>query len=136
MAMPIYQRAVAEIVVDVFVAIHIVNAAALAVFHGDWIGRVITIVAGYSEWHSFRRFLMRFTRSRSTAFVVLQLFLQCVVHLECFLWKSSSLYSFAAISSSLSIATPRSCIRRTALGRTGSAVDRARAERGRSPHRR
>jgi len=43
---PGHQRTEAEVVVDVFVAVEVVNAATFAILHKKWIGLVMAIVAG------------------------------------------------------------------------------------------
>src|SRR5258707_7712320 len=44
MAMPSHQRAEAQVVVDVFVAVEVVNAAAFAILHKKRIGLVVAVV--------------------------------------------------------------------------------------------
>src|SRR5689334_17271844 len=89
MAVARHQRAITEVVIDVFVAVHVVNTSSVAVFHEQGIGRIVTVVTGYSEGNSLDGFLMCLPRARRAAFVRFQLLLQCVVHLGCFLWASA-----------------------------------------------
>ena len=59
MAVAGHERAEAEIVVNVFVAVDIVDAAAFAVFDEDGIGLVVAVVAGDSEGNAFESALVR-----------------------------------------------------------------------------
>jgi tRNA G37 N-methylase Trm5 len=75
MAMAGHQRAVAEVVVDVFVTVQIVYAGAVAVAHEQRIRRIVTIVAGYSERDTVNGPPMRFAGLGRALFVGLDLLL-------------------------------------------------------------
>src|SRR5712692_5609893 len=69
MAMPRHQRSEAQVVIDVFVAVNVVNAAAFALLHKNRVGLVMAIVARNSERDSFQRPLVRCRRFRRALFV-------------------------------------------------------------------
>ncbi len=51
--MPRHQRAETQVVVDVFVAVDVVNPAALSILHENRIGLVVAVIAGDPEWNPF-----------------------------------------------------------------------------------
>src|SRR5260370_11794539 len=69
MAMPSHQRAEAQVVVDVFVAVEVVNAATFAILHKKWIGLVMAIVAGNAEGDALESPLVGCRRFRRALFV-------------------------------------------------------------------
>src|SRR5260370_18940625 len=74
MAMPSHQRAEAKIVVDVLVAVEVVNAAAFAILHKKRIGLVMAIVAGNSNRDALQRALVGFRRFRRALFLFCHFF--------------------------------------------------------------
>src|SRR6267154_1313195 len=69
MAMPSHQRAEAQVVVDVFVAVEVVNAATFAILHKKRIGLVMAIVAGNAEGDEVEGSLVGCRRFRRALFV-------------------------------------------------------------------
>ncbi len=63
------QRAVAKIVIQILIAVEIVNAAALPVLYKQRIRRIETVIASYSEGNPFARSLMRLARFWSSFLV-------------------------------------------------------------------
>src|SRR6266851_2523768 len=70
MAMPGHQCAKAEVMVNVFVAVEVVNAAAFAILHKKRIGFVMAVVTGDAERDAVQRPLVRCRRFRRAFFVV------------------------------------------------------------------
>src|SRR5258708_3760079 len=136
MAVTGHQRAIAQVVVDVLIAIHVVNAASAAVLHEQWIRRIVAVITGYSEGHSLDGFLMRLPRARRPAFVRFQLLFQCVVHLGVSFGQSPSLYSFGALVKLIRDEVREAAPRRIASKQTGSDEDRGPLSRGRNPRHR
>ncbi len=67
--MPGHQRAETEVVVDVFVAVDVVNPASLSILHKNRIGLVVAVVARDSKRDAFQRPLVRCRRFRRALFV-------------------------------------------------------------------
>jgi hypothetical protein len=80
MTMPGHQGAKAQVVIDVFVSVNVVNAAALPFLHEDGIRLVVAIVAGYAQRNSFRCAFVRGRGFRGALFVRGDFFLQLLVH--------------------------------------------------------
>ena len=68
-AMSGHQRAETKVVIDIFVAVHVVNAAALSILHEERIGFVVAIVAGNAKRDAFEGPLMGGCRFRRSFFV-------------------------------------------------------------------
>ena len=80
MAMPGHERAEAQVVIDVVVAVEIAKLAALAFFHKDRIGIVGAVVAGHAQRNALQIFFVRFGGFRRATLEGFELFLQCGVH--------------------------------------------------------
>ena len=80
MAMSGHERAEAQVVIDVFVAVEVAEFAALSFFHKNRIGIVSAIVAGYAQRNAFEVFLVSNGGFRRAALESFELFLQCGVH--------------------------------------------------------
>ena len=78
--MPGHESAEAQVVIDVFVPIDIVNPAAFSIFHKNRIRLVMPVIAGYSERNSLQSAFVRCRRFRRALFVRGNFFLQFVVH--------------------------------------------------------
>jgi hypothetical protein len=65
------ERPVTEVVVDVFIAIDIVDMAAVAVPHEQRVRGIIAVVAGHAERHAFHGTLVRIVRFGRAFFVSL-----------------------------------------------------------------
>ena len=76
-----HQRAEAQVVIDVFVAVDILNLAAVPFRHKNRIWIIRAVIAGYAQRNSFLRFLVRFRRFRRALLVQGDLLLKYVVHL-------------------------------------------------------
>src|SRR5439155_7649776 len=79
MAMTRHQCAKTKVVVNIFVAVHVVNLAAFAVFYENWIWLVVAIVAGYSKRDALLGPLMGGGRLRRALLIKRQLFFECFV---------------------------------------------------------
>src|SRR5260370_21268274 len=69
MAMAGHQRAETKVVVDVFVAVNVMNATALSILHKERIGLVMAVVARNSERDAIQRPLVRCRRFRGALLV-------------------------------------------------------------------
>ncbi len=69
MAMPGHQCAEAQVVIDVFVSIDVVNLASLPVLHKQRIGLVVAVVAGNAERDALQCALVRVRGFRRALFV-------------------------------------------------------------------
>ncbi len=79
-AVPGHQRAEAQVVIDVFVPVDVVNPASLPVLYEKWIRLVMAIVAGNAERDALQSALVRVRGFRRALFVGGDFFLQCVMH--------------------------------------------------------
>ena len=66
--------------IDVFVAVEVVNAAAPAIFHEERIWLIVAVVAGDAERNPLDGAFVGGRGFRSALFVRGQFFLQCFVH--------------------------------------------------------
>src|SRR5207237_8000510 len=73
------QRPETKVMVNVFVAVDIVNLAALAVLHKYRIRLVVPVIAGYPERYALLRSLVRRRRFRRPLFISCDLFVECFV---------------------------------------------------------
>jgi len=80
MAVAGHERAVAEIMIDIFVAIQIVDARAVAVAHKQRVGRIVAVVAGYAERDTIDGPLMGLAGFGRALFVGLDFALEGLVH--------------------------------------------------------
>ena len=93
MAMSGHQRAEAQVVIDVFVAVEVAKFAALAFFHKDRIGIVSAVVAGDAQRNALEVLLVRFGGLRRAPLEGVEFFLQIGVHR----WSPGKLRPDAAI---------------------------------------
>src|SRR6266403_4849724 len=66
--------------VDVLVAVEVMNAAAFSILHKNRIGLIVAVITGDSERNAFESPLVRRRRFRSAFLVAGDFLLQCVVH--------------------------------------------------------
>jgi len=69
MPVPGHQRAEAKVVIDVLVAVDVLNFAAVPLRHENRIGIIRAVIAGDAERNSFLRLLVRFRGFRCALFV-------------------------------------------------------------------
>src|SRR5580765_2709783 len=79
MAVPGHQCAKAKVMVDIFVVVDIVDSAALAILHKNWIRLVVSVVAGHSERNTSFRPLVSRCRFRRALLVSCDFVCQCFV---------------------------------------------------------
>ena len=75
-----HERAEAEIVIQIFVAIEIAEMAALRILDKDRIRIISPVIAGNTQRQTLQVFLMRLGGLRGTTLERVELFLQCGVH--------------------------------------------------------
>src|SRR5256885_17174335 len=80
MAVPGHESPEAQVVIDIFVSVDVVNPAALALLHENRMRFVGSVIAGNAEWYALQRAPVRFSGFPRAHFVGGNFFLQCVVH--------------------------------------------------------